>query len=441
MVRKKQSRVISLYIILIIALSLFFSAQTKGVQASTEFGHATIQVQNINYSSKTLTLLFDFYDTTNTSDTNGRSSSWLWFTQSYGSAGLSFLSNDTNWVLIGNNGAQWDWKIEKTIEVNYYSFGETYDAFPFENYGITFYIDSNFTRTFDSWGSSIPNFDCSLNGPTGKIVNGNEAPFFFASPQYQGLYDYQKFDVTVSQNFTSIFAGLTIYTLFIILIIMAVFLVRKRLEMELSNSITILSGVLVFLPILLFTFRTSYAPNSLTPVDIAGFLIMIGYGAILLFDIAFEKAEKRQGEETRQTKQKQKFMELRDNVNRVNEKERKAVLFRACIFIALGIGLTSVVDYSFQTVLKIPLSDPILWLIVFVFTTIIWGLMIFLMLTVLPPFKKFLLKWFATDVDDEQTELLKTILTEQKKMNENFLKLQSKQEEDLKQAMQKLKTA
>jgi len=287
MVKNKQPcAFLSVCILLLIMTSLFFSTQTKEVRASTLYGDATVTVQSINFSSKTLTLIFDFYDTTNTSDINGRSSSWLWFTQSYGASGLSFLSNDTDWVLTGNNGAQWNWKLEKTIEVNYYSFGETYDAFPFEKYQITFYIDSNFYREIDSWGSDVPNFDCSINE---KSITLNQAPFFFVSPQYQGLSVYQEVNLTVSQNVTTIFVASTIYALFIILIIAGALLFRKRLEMELSNQLTILSSVLVFLPILIFTFRTSYAPNSLTPIDYVGFLIMIGYGIILLVDLRLKK--------------------------------------------------------------------------------------------------------------------------------------------------------
>ena len=285
MVKKKQSKGISLCIVLLITLSLFFSAQTKEVKASTSFGRATVEVQSINYSSKTLTLIVDFYDTTNTSDVNERSSSWLWFIQSYGALGLSFLSNDTDWVLIRTNDAQWYWKSEKTIEVNYYSYGETYDAFPFEKYKIVFYIDSNFYRLINSI-SDVPNFDCLISE---KSITLNQAPFFFVYPEYQGLSVYQEIDMTVSQNVSTIFIALTIYALFIILIIAAILLFRKRLEMELSNSITILSSVLVFLPILIFTFRTSYAPNSLTPVDYVGFLIMIGYGLILLVNLRLKK--------------------------------------------------------------------------------------------------------------------------------------------------------
>jgi uncharacterized membrane protein YgaE (UPF0421/DUF939 family) len=115
----------------------------------------------------------------------------------------------------------------------------------------------------------------------------------------------------------------------------------------------------------------------------------------------------------------------------INEtkKQEKSKLLSICIFIALGIGLTTVIAYSFEAVTKIPISNPISWILAFIFTTLIWALMVFLMLIFSPPFKKFMLKWFASDYEDEQANLLKEILKEQKKTNEYLLNLHNEEED------------
>lgn len=101
----------------------------------------------------------------------------------------------------------------------------------------------------------------------------------------------------------------------------------------------------------------------------------------------------------------------------------------ACIFISLGIGFTSIIALSFQGIFN---GNIIIFPTMFIFATLVWASIIFALVILSPLFRKFFLKWFAINEEDEQTKLLKEILSKQERI-ESFMILK-KEEKSQEQA-------
>ena len=93
--------------------------------------------------------------------------------------------------------------------------------------------------------------------------------------------------------------------------------------------------------------------------------------------------------------------------------QNKSKLFAICIFIALGIGLTEVVAYGFQAIFGI--SNPILWGLMFIFESLLWGVIIFGIVLISPPFRRFILRMFGADTD--KSEIPKTTAKQEQVIN------------------------
>ena len=93
----------------------------------------------------------------------------------------------------------------------------------------------------------------------------------------------------------------------------------------------------------------------------------------------------------------------------------------SCIFISLGIGFTTTISISFQGIFHGNLFGST---ITFIFATLFWALIIFVLVIYSPLFRKFFLKWFAIrDNEEDLTKLLNQLLVEQKEIKQDLANL------------------
>jgi len=213
-------------------------------------------------------LRFVFYETTGSGDFKERSTSWLIFNQ-YGYEGAIPIGiADPEWTLIGtNNVTLWSWKLEKTLNLQY-NMSESSLFYPYEAFEVGFYLVSDTDRYFTV--STVPYYEAAP--PNRTEVNEDQLPSNF---QFGDLSENLKIDLSISPDGVANFIAIMIYIVYGILLLLLLLLYKKRKRITFSDSSHIASSIFMFLPILIFTFRTSIAPIYLTPVDSIGFLLIV----------------------------------------------------------------------------------------------------------------------------------------------------------------------
>jgi hypothetical protein len=283
---------LSYYVIFTISLFLFLCPLFLGerVQAtiySLPTGTCNIEITNIDESTKTLEAHLVMEDPTSPVFPD-RSTSMIVFQFSGMTYSDIIMKNDPDWQLVGTNTENDSyWKIEKDYYFQYNSSGPFY---PFEQFKAGFYFASNMTHGFNVV-SSVPNYLVNASPTDIKAVQfptNIELGYFYSNVTAQGLFLTSKVTITMKSQDVAVQAASMIYVLFVVLIAVAfllIWLVWKK-TISFSNSITITTGVLFFLPILLFTFRTSIAPKYLTPIDTGSFILILLYGILLCIELA-----------------------------------------------------------------------------------------------------------------------------------------------------------
>ena len=107
---------------------------------------------------------------------------------------------------------------------------------------------------------------------------------FYSDFKAQGFYSANQVEMRTNSGEVPKLIASMVYVLFVVLFIvifLLVWLIWRRNALSFANSVTITTGGLFFLPIFLFTFRTSIAPNYLTPVDTCGFLLILLHEILL----------------------------------------------------------------------------------------------------------------------------------------------------------------
>ena len=194
---------------------------------------------------------------------------------------------DSSWTLLStDNSTFWFWQHEAELSIDYTSNGDPSFLFPLDTINVTFCLASNISQWFSS-GGMVSNHQLSINQE--KITT---LPSSYASINLDYLPDVTKVNLIITHDAPSEFITFVIYGLFIVLLTLLGLLIWLRKRIDISNVITIASSILVFLPILLFTFRASIAPAYLTLVDMFGFVIMLFYGFLLLSKIIESRKKK-----------------------------------------------------------------------------------------------------------------------------------------------------
>ncbi len=264
------------FITLIVITFVVGSPIEKVHSASFRIASGEVEFQDIDTSSGMVLLHFVFDEQTGSDDYRDRSMSWIIW--EYGKSG-GFVSTpigpaDPDWKLIGtNNDTSWKWRLEKTLWANYHHSG----FFPLEQFKVSFYVCSNESRGFEV-RSLIPNSFPSIF-QTGVVPE--EVPHSF---KFEGVPEQIRVDISFGPDSISSLIGVMLYVLFGVLIVLWGVLFQRRRSTKLEHSIMITSSVLVFLPILVFTFRTSIAPKYLMPIDILGFSVMLVFGILLIYE-------------------------------------------------------------------------------------------------------------------------------------------------------------
>lgn len=90
------------------------------------------------------------------------------------------------------------------------------------------------------------------------------------------------------------------------------------------------------------------------------------------------------------------FTTLRQKIKENSE------LFAICIYIAMSIFVVQVVSYAFQKYV-IEGTDLLSQIIMAIFTIILWAIIIFVLVKISSPFRKFLLRMFGVDTNKSET--------------------------------------
>ena len=255
------------------------SVKIREVQSNSPFRivDGAVEIQDLDTYSGMMKLHIVFDEETSSDNFRDRSTSWLIWQYGSGFTAIPIGCADPDWKLAGtNNNTSWKWSLEKTIWAVYQQDGF---GFPFETFKVSFYVCSNETRGFGV-RSDIPNSYPAIY-QTGIIPKALPNNFRFLD----GTPEQIRVDISLTPDITSFWIAVMLYVLLVILLVLGFVLFLNTNKIELSNSVTITSGVLVFLPILIFAFRTSIAPKYLTPIDFLGFLAMLFFGFLLIFEV------------------------------------------------------------------------------------------------------------------------------------------------------------
>jgi hypothetical protein len=268
----------------------FLIEQTQAAIYSAPYGICSIEITNIDVSSKTLTVHLVVEDPTSPIFPD-RSSSELVFQYADMPYFAIIWANDFDWQLVGtNSGNASHWKIEKDFEFQYNSTS----FYPYEQFSATFYFASNMTHYFNV--SPMANYVATVDK---ELIPSNQFPITQSSYLFSGegfsdisaqhLFETYKVTINMSSQDVVVQGASMIYGLFVVLAVVALLLVvlfwKNILSFSNSVTIAITTAVLFFLPILLFTFRTSIAPKYSTPVDIGSVLLILLYGVLLCIQL------------------------------------------------------------------------------------------------------------------------------------------------------------
>ncbi len=111
----------------------------------------------------------------------------------------------------------------------------------------------------------------------------------------------------------------------------------------------------------------------------------------------------------------------------------------ACIFISLGIGATSIIALSFQSIFS---DNFISFPILFSVTTLLWALLLFALVLISKPFRIFFLRWFAVSEEgNESIEILNKVLLEQREIKQQLENLRKELKEKEPQRKKQLSDA
>lgn len=256
-------------------------------------GYCNFEITNIDYSTKVMQthLVFDEWTSSifrelPTSTIVGTIEESL-FSYNYS---VIIRQNDPDWELLGTNSENVShWRLEKDL---YFSVTQT-SVFPFEQLKVILYFASNRTHYFSV--NTMPNYsskadatDITMNQFPTDIGAGT----FYTDISSHGFHQFSKIEITTELSDVTKFAASMMYLIFGIFFSLFLLLTLRRDKFTLSDSVNIMTSVLVFLPILLFTFRTFIAPEYLTLVDLIGIMLIAVYGALLCFEL-YKKTRKK----------------------------------------------------------------------------------------------------------------------------------------------------
>lgn len=81
-----------------------------------------------------------------------------------------------------------------------------------------------------------------------------------------------------------------------------------------------------------------------------------------------------------------------------------AKIFAVCIFIVMGIYMVQVIGYSFQKYAIESDKGLDFQVLMGVVNILVWGFIIFIIVMVSPPFRKFFFKMFGSNPEESETE-------------------------------------
>jgi hypothetical protein len=81
-----------------------------------------------------------------------------------------------------------------------------------------------------------------------------------------------------------------------------------------------------------------------------------------------------------------------------------AKIFGVCIFIVMGIYMVQAIGYSFQKYVIENDKGLNSQVLMGVFDILVWGFIIFIIVMVSPPFRKFFFKMFGSNPEESETE-------------------------------------
>jgi hypothetical protein len=260
--------------------------QAQGAIYSPPSGICTIEITNIDTTTRTIRLQLIVEDPTAPPIFPDRSTTQVVYQYADLTYSAIIGKDDFDWQLVGTNkGNASHWKIDKIFAFQYNSTS----FYPYEQFNVTFYFASNMTHYFNV--NSVTNYAANVYR---EEVRSNQIPIFWRGTGYtnmseQQLYDMYKVTITINSEDVVVEGASMVYGLYGVLVVVALLLVvlfwKNILSFSNPVAIAVTTTVLFFLPILLFTFRTSIAPKYSTPIDMWSIMLILLYGALLCIQL------------------------------------------------------------------------------------------------------------------------------------------------------------
>lgn len=287
-------RIALIVVLLLLCTALASIKQTFGAIYEAPTGIVNLQLVNVDGASKLFQFHVVFEEYTSPIFDKRSTSVIVWKETGYTFSAI-IRGNDPEWQLLGTNDENVSsWRLEKDL---YFQFNENW-IYPFQEFKGNFYIASNMSHLF--YITPMLNYLASVNS---SRINAAQFPqrvdggSSFQDFSAQGIYDFNEIEVLVSVSDAARNTALIIWVVFFVfLAIFALLLVSlfwRKGQLSFTNSVTITTGVLFFLPILLLTFRTSVAPSYLTLLDIMLFMLILLYGVLLCIQVAVKVRRKK----------------------------------------------------------------------------------------------------------------------------------------------------
>lgn len=252
------------FLLAIIVPQVMQSLPLVNAETKNTLGSGSIEIQEIKEGTVKLHFVFD--EKTTSSNFQDRSTNWLVIHQYNMTTAIPIGRADPDWTLIGtNNVTSWHWQLEKTYYLEHQNNGNHLVNFPNEEFKVTFYIATNFSRSFHV-ESNVPNF--STQSKTQEVDFEKFLIETGWSFEAEGCPIFLELEISIFHNLEyKIIIGM-LYTIAIIILALCVLLVIKKDHLINSDFLRVASSILLFAPTFLFTFRNSVAPPYLTSFDL-----------------------------------------------------------------------------------------------------------------------------------------------------------------------------
>jgi len=268
---------ITTLLLISIVVAISFSNEVSCASPISNLTDSYIEIED--FSKDYVQVYLVLREETSSNDTRQRSTNW--FVPSRDSSiAYPFGRADPDWKLIGtNNVTTWRWELRKLLYLNWRPNFEPFLIFPCESFSTSFYLATNGTW-YTVFGGIIEVRNFVISHLNVESVDYSEINWTF-----EGCPNLIKIDIGVSHSFDYKMEILLLYLVIIVTIVASAMLVKKREAVDSRIFVQISLGLLVFSPVLFFSFRGSLAPAWITLFDFFCFIPAFVCGSGLLWKI------------------------------------------------------------------------------------------------------------------------------------------------------------